>query len=57
MKNTVFGEQAVALDGKYEASEDEFRAWHSMLQQNDVKIVAPAMWMCLSKPAADERRR
>jgi len=45
VKNTNFGDQAVALDDKYEATEEEYRAWHTILKDNDVKIVAPPMWM------------
>lgn len=45
VKNTDFGDQAVALDEKYEATEEEYRAWHAMLKDNGVKIVAPPMWM------------
>ena len=33
------------MDDKYEATEEEFRAWHDLLQENGVKIVAPPMWM------------
>lgn len=45
VENTDFGEQAVALDGKYAAPEEEFTAWHEYLSANGVKIVAPPMWM------------
>jgi len=45
VKNTDFGGQAVALDEKYEATEEEYRAWHKLLKDNGVKIVAPPMWM------------
>jgi len=45
VKNTDFGDQAVALDDKYEATEEEYRAWHKLLKDNGVKIVAPPMWM------------
>jgi len=45
VKNTNFGDQAVALDDKYEATEEEYRAWHTILKDSDVKIVAPPMWM------------
>lgn len=45
VENTDFGDQAVALDGEYEATEEEFRAWHDLLKENGVKIVAPPMWM------------
>ena len=44
VQNTDF-DQAVALDGEYEATEEEFRAWHDLLKENGVKIVAPPMWM------------
>lgn len=44
VQNTDFN-QAVALDDKYEATEEEFRAWHDLLKENGVKIVAPPMWM------------
>lgn len=45
VQNTDFADQAVALDDKYEATEEEFRAWHDLLKENGVKIVAPPMWM------------
>ena len=45
VENTDFGDQAVALDGEYEATEEECRAWHDLLKENGVKIVAPPMWM------------
>eukprot|EP00984_Skeletonema_dohrnii_P036836 scaffold38256_cov161-Skeletonema_dohrnii-CCMP3373.AAC.1 len=48
VKSTNFGDQAVALDDKYEATEEEYRAWHTILKDNDVKIVAPPMWMLVN---------
>ena len=51
INKTDYGKQAVALDDKYEATEEEFRAWHSMLQENGVKIVAPPMWMLVTYDA------
>ena len=52
--NTDFGDQAVALDDKYEATEDEVRAWHSMLKDNGAKIVAPPMWMLVEYDESSE---
>lgn len=49
VKNTDYGDQAVALDDKYEETEEEFRVWHSMLAENGVKIVAPPMWMLVKE--------
>ena len=45
VENTDYGDQAVALDNKYGAPEEEFMAWHEYLSSNGVKIVAPPMWM------------
>lgn len=53
VKNTDF-DQAVALDDKYEATEDEFRAWHAMLKESGVKIVAPPMWMLVKHDPSSE---
>ena len=51
VENTEYGDHAVALDNKYDASPEEFMAWHERLQENGVKIVAPPMWMLV---AADD---
>ena len=55
IQNTDYGEQAVALDDKYEATPEEFQAWHQRLQDNGVKIVAPPMWMLVSSSADDSK--
>jgi glycerophosphoryl diester phosphodiesterase len=44
VENTDFGGQAVALHEE-NSTESEFRALHSMLKENGVKIVAPPLWM------------
>jgi hypothetical protein len=54
VKNTDYGAQAVALDEQYEATEEEFRAWHEMLQAEGVKIVAPPMWMLVESGDSNE---
>lgn len=48
VENTDYGDQAVALDNKYDASPEEFDAWHEYLHSNGVKIVAPPMWMLVN---------
>jgi glycerophosphoryl diester phosphodiesterase len=48
VKNTDFGDQAVALDGVYSLVPEVFMAWHQRLQDNGVKIVAPPMWMLVN---------
>jgi glycerophosphoryl diester phosphodiesterase len=48
VENTDYGDQAVALDNKYDATPEEFDAWHEYLQSNGVKIVAPPMWMLVN---------
>ena len=45
VENTDYGDQAVALDNKYDAPAEEFMAWFEYLSSNGVKIVAPPMWM------------
>ena len=42
------------MDDKYDATEDEFRAWHKMLQENGAKIVAPPMWMLVKYDESNE---
>lgn len=56
VQNTDFADQAVALDDKYEATEEEFRAWHDLLKENGVKIVAPPMWMLVKHDPNSELR-
>lgn len=48
VENTDFGDQAVALDNKYDPAPEVFMAWHKRLQDNGVKIVAPPMWMLVN---------
>ena len=53
-KKSDSGDQAVALDGEYEATEDEFRAWHKMLKENVVKIVPPHTWKLVNHDVSNE---
>ena len=55
IQNTDYGDQAVALDDKYEATPEEFQTWHKRLQDNGVKIVAPPMWMLVSSVDDDSK--
>ena len=50
--NTAYGNQAVALDDKYE--DPNYRIWHSELAQKGVKIVAPPMWMLVESDPSSE---
>eukprot|EP00594_Rhizosolenia_setigera_P001686 CAMPEP_0178949134 /NCGR_PEP_ID=MMETSP0789-20121207/5868_1 /TAXON_ID=3005 /ORGANISM="Rhizosolenia setigera, Strain CCMP 1694" /LENGTH=371 /DNA_ID=CAMNT_0020629595 /DNA_START=516 /DNA_END=1631 /DNA_ORIENTATION=+ len=54
VNNTDFGDQAVALDGNYTSTEEGFTAFHKMLQENGVKIVAPPMWKLVDYSNATE---
>ena len=52
LQNTTFGEQAVALDDKYD--DPNYRDWHAELMQNGVRIVAPPMWMLVESDSSSE---
>lgn len=44
IENTDYGDQAVALDGDDDSTEEEVEEWHAKLASRGVKIVAPPMW-------------
>lgn len=54
IKNTDFGDQAVMLDETEYANDTQFLDWFDMLEENGVKIVAPALWALVEQDTSTD---